>query len=62
MTVYFHMDDDEGAFTPIKVAEALIEYSGLAREDLMELSEYLLIYTRYNHDSGSECEKGDKND
>ena len=46
MIVYLHADHNE-KFTPIKIADALIENKYLRTVDLEEIGEHLLIYCKY---------------
>ena len=49
MNIAFELDDNEKAVTPMKTADALIDWGGFTNKDLKELIAYLSVYTRYNH-------------
>jgi hypothetical protein len=50
MQIYFTLDDNEKAITPLKVVEALIDQDIFNHKELKEIIAYLSVYTKYNAD------------
>ena len=46
MNIYFYTDKSE-PFTPIKIADALIEEKALEVDALKEIAEHLLVYCKH---------------